>query len=88
MTLMTAEALQREHSLREVFNGLRWIVRSASAWWLLPHDLPRWAAVYPEFQTMYHCRTSLTGALKLPLRFAGVAMMEAGIIAARHTPPL
>jgi transposase len=25
LTLMTEEAPQRDHSLREVFNGLRWI---------------------------------------------------------------
>ncbi|MCA1565874.1 MAG: transposase [Acidobacteria bacterium] len=29
LTLMTEDAPQREHSLREVFNGLRWIVRAA-----------------------------------------------------------
>lgn len=28
LTLMTAEAPQREHALREVFNGLRWLGRS------------------------------------------------------------
>lgn len=27
LTLMTEEAPQREHSLREVFNGLRWLIR-------------------------------------------------------------
>jgi transposase len=29
LTLMTEDAPQREHSLREVFHGLRWIVRPA-----------------------------------------------------------
>ena len=28
LTLITEDAPQREHSLREVFNGLRWIVRA------------------------------------------------------------
>ena len=28
LTLMTEDAPQREHSLREVFNGLRYIVRT------------------------------------------------------------
>ena len=32
MTLLTEDAPQREHSLREVFNGLRWIVRAGAAW--------------------------------------------------------
>src|SRR5438067_13261608 len=41
LTLMTEEAPQREHSLREVFNGLRWIVRTGAQWRMMPHDLPR-----------------------------------------------
>ncbi|MGZ3644105.1 MAG: transposase, partial [Ktedonobacteraceae bacterium] len=32
LTLMTEEAPQREHDLREVFNGLRWIVRTGAQW--------------------------------------------------------
>ncbi len=32
LTLMTEDALQREHSLREVFNGLRYLVRTAAQW--------------------------------------------------------
>jgi transposase len=40
LTLMTADAPQREHSMREVFNGLRWIVRAGAAWRMMPHDLP------------------------------------------------
>jgi Putative transposase of IS4/5 family (DUF4096) len=30
LTLMTEDAPQREHNLREVFNGLRWIVRTGA----------------------------------------------------------
>jgi transposase len=40
------EALQRNHSWREVFHGLRWIVRAGVAWCLMPHDLPWWYTVY------------------------------------------
>src|SRR5207244_13050754 len=50
LTLMTEEAPQREHDLREVFNGLRWIVRTGAQWWMMPHDLPPWAAVYQQTQ--------------------------------------
>ena len=50
LTLMTAEAPQREHSLREVFNGLRWIVRAGAAWRMMPHDLPPWPTVYQQSQ--------------------------------------
>ena len=30
LTLMTEEAPQRQYDLREVFNGLRWIVRTGA----------------------------------------------------------
>src|SRR5437879_6002689 len=50
LTLMSEEAPQREHDLREVFNGLRWIVRTGAQWRMMPHDLPPWAAVYQQTQ--------------------------------------
>lgn len=48
LTLISEDAPQREHSLREVFNGLRYIARSGGAWRLMPHELPPWAAVYQQ----------------------------------------
>ena len=53
LTLMTEEAPQRDHSLREVFNGLRWIVRAGAAWRMLPHDLPPWYTVYQQSQRWF-----------------------------------
>ena len=50
LTLMTAEAPQRTHSLREVFNGLRWLVRAGAPWRMMPNDLPPWEAVYQQTQ--------------------------------------
>jgi transposase len=50
LTLMTETAPQREHSLREVFNGLRWMVRTGAPWRYLPSDLPPWEAVYQQSQ--------------------------------------
>ena len=50
LTLITEAAPQREYSLREVFNGLRWIVRAGAAWRLMPHDLPPWDTVYQQGQ--------------------------------------
>src|SRR5262245_2243720 len=50
LTLMTADAPQRDHSMREVFNGLRWIVRAGAAWRMMPHDLPPWYTVYQQSQ--------------------------------------
>jgi hypothetical protein len=43
---LTEAAPQREHSLREVFNALRWIVLADSPWRLLPNDFLPWEAVY------------------------------------------
>ena len=50
LALMTEDAPQRAHRLREVFNGLRYLVRSGGAWRLLPHDLPPWYTVYQQTQ--------------------------------------
>ncbi len=50
LTLMTEEAPQREHSLREVFNGLRYIVRTGMQWRFMPNDLPPWYTVYQQTQ--------------------------------------
>src|SRR5437764_10609947 len=50
LTLMTEDAPQREHSLREVFNGLRWIARTGAQWRWMPHDLPPWYTVYQQAQ--------------------------------------
>lgn len=50
LTLMTAEAPQRRHDLREVFNALRWIVRAGAPWRLLPTNFPPWEAVYQQTQ--------------------------------------
>ena len=63
LTLMREDAPQREHTLREVFNALRWIVRASAPWRMVPHDLPPWHVVYDQtqrwfkagvFETMVH----------------------------------
>ncbi len=54
LTLMTPEAPQRKYDLREVFNGLRYIVRSGAPWRMLPNDLPPWHAVYEQTQRWVH----------------------------------
>src|SRR5918999_1710010 len=48
LALVREDAPQREHDLREVLNGLRWVVRTGSPWRYMPHDLPPWEAVYPR----------------------------------------
>lgn len=50
LTLMREDAPQREHPLREVFNGLRWIVRAGAPWRMVPNDLPPWHTIYQQTQ--------------------------------------
>ena len=55
LTLMTEEAPQRSHPLREVFNGLRWLARAGAPWRMMPNDLPPWEAVYQQTQRWLTC---------------------------------
>ena len=50
LALIREDAAQRTHALREVFNGLRYLVRTGVPWRMLPHDLPPWEAVYQQTQ--------------------------------------
>ena len=50
LALVREDAPQRHYDLREVLNGLRWVVRTGSAWRYMPHDLPPWEAVYQQTQ--------------------------------------
>ena len=48
LTLMQEAAPQRVHSLRSVFNALRYVVRAGCPWRLLPNDLPPWQIVHQQ----------------------------------------
>jgi len=50
LILMKEDAPQRDHDLRAVFNGLRWIVRTGAQWRMMPNDLPPWYTVYQQSQ--------------------------------------
>jgi len=50
LTLMSEHAPQRQHALRELFNGLRYVIRYGIAWRAMPNDLPPWFAVYQQSQ--------------------------------------
>ncbi|MBV9037254.1 MAG: IS5 family transposase [Acidobacteriaceae bacterium] len=50
LTLMTPDAPQRLYPLREVFNGLRYVVKTGCPWRWMPHDLPPWDIVYYQAQ--------------------------------------
>ena len=50
LTLLPEESAQRTHALREVFNGLRYIVKTGAPWRWMPNDLPPWEIVYQQAQ--------------------------------------
>jgi transposase len=50
LTLMSQDAPQREYPLREVFNGLRYLIRGGTPWRMMPNDLPPWSVVYQQTQ--------------------------------------
>lgn len=50
VTLMTEDAPQRNYELREVFNALRYLMRSGCPWRLLPHDFPPYYVVHSQLQ--------------------------------------
>lgn len=72
LTLMTENAPQRAYPLRELFNGLRYVVRYGVAWRALPHDFPPWSAVYQQTQRWLAsgCFETLAQDLRAVLRIA------------------
>jgi transposase len=48
LTLMREDAPQRAHDLREVFNAVRYVVKTGCQWRMLPHDFPDWTVVYQQ----------------------------------------
>jgi putative transposase len=40
----------RKYPLREVLNGIQYVLRGGCAWRLMPHDLPHWQTAYQTFR--------------------------------------
>jgi transposase len=72
LTLLPENAGQREHTLREVFNGLRYVIKTGAPWRWMPNDLPPWAAVYQQAQRWLAagCFEALAEDLRTVLRLA------------------
>jgi transposase len=72
LCLLPEDAGQREHDLRDVFDALRWIVRSGSPWRYLPKDFPPWEAVYQQTRRWLAagCFEAIVHDLRAVLRFA------------------
>jgi transposase len=72
LTLMREDAEQRQHSLRELFNALRYVIRYGIAWRAMPNDFPPWFAVYQQSQRWLAagCFETLAQDLRAVLRLA------------------
>ena len=74
LALCREDAEQREYPLRDVFNGLRYVVRTGCQWRYLPNDLPPWEVVYQQVQrwSRARCFETMVEDLRMLLReFAG-----------------
>jgi len=49
LLLLREDARQRQYALRELFNTLRYVVRTSCTWRYLPRDLPPWATCYQQW---------------------------------------
>jgi transposase len=72
LTLMKADAPQRRHELRGIYNGLRWFVRAGCPWRMLPNDLPPWTAVQQQTRRWVRagCFEAMAHDLRAVLRLA------------------
>lgn len=74
LTLCRLDSEQREHELRDVFNALRWLVRSGAPWRMMPHEFPPWPAVYQQTRRWLRagCFEAMVHDLRMLLRkYAG-----------------
>ena len=72
LCLLPEDAGQRVHNLRDVFDALRWLVRSGAPWRYLPKDFPPWEAVYQQTRRWLAagCFEAIVHDLRAVLRFA------------------
>ena len=83
LTLMKEDAPQREHSLRALFNAVRYMVRAGCPWRMIPNDLPPWHAVHQQAQRWIKagCFEALAHDLRILLRlFAGRSGQPTAVI--------
>jgi transposase len=90
LTLLSEDAGQRRYPLREVFNGLRYVVYTGAPWRWLPHDLPPWPLVYQQARRWVAagCFEALAHDLRVLLRrLAGRRDQPTGAIFDSRTLP-
>ena len=79
LALMREDAPQREYSMRDLFNALRYVAKTGCQWRYLPHDFPPWTAVYQQARRWFDAGAfeAITHELRAIVR----------IIAGRHSHP-
>jgi transposase len=65
LALVREDSPQRVHDLREVFNAVRYIVKTGGQWRFLPNDFPPWAAVYQQARRWVAARVFEQAAVDL-----------------------
>src|SRR4051794_31048625 len=72
LCLLPEDAGQRVYHLRDVFDALRWVVRTGSPWRYLPKDFPPWEMVYQQTRRWLAagCFEAIVHDLRAVLRFA------------------
>lgn len=48
LTLMREDAPQRTYAMRDLFDAVRYVVRTGIQWRMMPHDFPPWDAAYQQ----------------------------------------
>jgi len=94
LALCREDAAQREHSLRGVFNGLRYIVKTGNQWRMMPRDLSPWPVVSQQmrrwmeagcFQIMVEAVQEITGEhIELACVDQGYTVENAAQAAEKH----
>ncbi len=72
LALIREDAPQREYSLRDVFDAMRWLVKTGAQWRYMPGDFPPWAAVYQQVRRWVDAKAfeAMTHDLRELLRLA------------------
>jgi transposase len=70
LTLITPAGWQRTYARRDVFDAVRWVVRTGAPWRYLPGDFPPWPAVSQQARRWMEagCLESLVQDLRLLVR--------------------
>lgn len=83
LTLCRLDSEQRDYDLRDVFNGLRWMVRSGAPWRMMPNDFPPWQVIYQQTQRWLRagCFETMVYDLRVLLReYAGHKAQTSAVI--------